>query len=104
MPVMLTGTDSCPPTATGLPRSPKPPLQASAPGVYVLGEMLRLELDGAPFEVYVTRTGKLAVWCNHPPEGTGVQAFDDVDALAHDWDGKVPGLADKCAKPSSSTR
>ena len=45
MPVMLTGTDSCPPTATGLPRSPKPPLQASAPGVYVLGEMLRLSDD-----------------------------------------------------------
>jgi len=42
MPVMLTGTDSCPPTATGLPRSPQPLLQASAPGVYVLGEMLRL--------------------------------------------------------------
>jgi hypothetical protein len=42
MPVMLTGTDSCPPTATGLPRPPKPPLQASAPGVHVLSEILRL--------------------------------------------------------------
>jgi len=74
------------------------------PHAFVGRKLTELELDGAHFEVYVTRTGKLAVWCNHPPEGTGVQAFDDVDALAHDWDGKVPGLADKCAKPSSSTR
>jgi hypothetical protein len=42
---MLTGTDSCPLTATGLPDPPEPPLQASASGIHVLSETLRLGLD-----------------------------------------------------------
>jgi hypothetical protein len=42
MPATLTGTDSYPPTTTGLPDPPAPPLQASASGVHVLSEILGL--------------------------------------------------------------
>ncbi|MGA2873439.1 MAG: hypothetical protein ABSF27_07665 [Candidatus Dormibacteria bacterium] len=41
------------------------------PHAFVGRKLTELELDGAHFEVYVTRTGKLAVWCNHPPRRDG---------------------------------